>query len=113
MALGDCKRLLVVGTTEQQCKLLFWDISTHTYLFRIALPGFVSVCIVKLSLSSKHAAVVAMTEKTTKSLLFIDLKSRSIIGVFRLLPNEISLNDIGFAQAEEYRVLGCGPNYMG
>lgn len=87
MALGDCKRLLVIGTAEQQSKLLIWNISTHTYLFRIPLPGFVSVSIIKLSLTNKHAAIVALTEKNNKSLLFADLQNRIIIGVFKLLPH--------------------------
>ena len=87
MVLGDCKRLLAVGTAEEQCKLLIWNISTNTYLFQIPLPGFVSVSIIKLSLSTRHAAVIAMTPKATKSLLFIDLHHKQIIGVFRLISN--------------------------
>jgi hypothetical protein len=34
-----------------------------------------------------------------------------VIGVYRLV--NIELNDICFAGAEEHRILGCGPNYMG
>ena len=100
MVLGDCKRLLVVGTAEEQCKLLLWNISTHTFLSQIPLPGFVSVCIIKLSLSTRHAAVVVMTAKATKTLLFIDLHHKQIIGVYRLIDSEISLNDICFASSD-------------
>ena len=54
-----------------------------------------------------------MTAKATKSLIFIDLHHKKIVGVYRLLSQQISLNDICFAGSDQYRILGCGPNYMG
>jgi hypothetical protein len=90
---------------------LAWDISTNTFLYKIRLPGFIAVEIVKLSLSTRQAAVVATTAKASRSLLYIDLHTRTIVGVFRLV--EITLNDVCFAGVDEHRILGCGPNYMG
>lgn len=73
MVLAEDKRLLLVGTAEEEAKLLLWNISTNTYLTQIPLPTFVSVLILKLSLSAKRAAIVGLTSKSGKNLLYIDL----------------------------------------
>lgn len=98
MALAEDKRLLIVGTAEENSKLLLWNISTNTYLHQIPLSGFVSVSIIKISLSVRVATVVAVTAEAARHLLYVDLYSQRVIGVYRLV--EMSLNDICFAGAE-------------
>lgn len=88
----------MVGTGEENCKLLLWNISTNTFISYILLPGFVYINIVKISLNAKKVAVVATTPEASKSLLFIDLASQQVVGVYRLV--EIGLNDLCFAGAE-------------
>jgi WD40 repeat protein len=113
MALGECKCLLVVGTSEEHPKLLVWNISTNTYLYHIPLNGYVSVRALKLSSSGKHAAAVAVMENATQHLLFLDLQQQRIAAVAWLPNSEVTVNDICFVINCEYTILGCGQNFMG
>ena len=78
MALGDCKRLLVVGSSEETAKLMGWDISINSPLFQIALPGFVSVQLLKISPCRRKAGAIAISRSAHKSLLLINLERREV-----------------------------------
>lgn len=111
MILGDCKRFLLVGTSEENAKIIAWDISTNTNLFDIKLNGFVIVNLLKLSFSNKHSAVLATAKNGQQYLLFIDLINKSVLAVHHF-HKAVQINDLCFALGHEFRVLACGIRYM-
>lgn len=111
MVLGDCKRFLLIGTSEENAKIIAWDISTNTSLFDIKLNGFITVNLVKLSFSNKHSAVLATAKNGHQYLLFMDLISKVVLAVHHFHKNT-RINDLCFVLGQEFRVQACGVHYM-
>jgi hypothetical protein len=100
LALGECKRKLLVGTSELNAKIMLWDISTNTSLFEVRFAGFVSVRIAKLSPSNNHAALLMLARSAQQYLLFVDLRSRVVLAL-HCFPTPFPFNDICFVNGQE------------
>ena len=111
VALGNCKRRLVAGSTEETAKLMGWDVSTNSPLFQIHLPGFVSVLLLKLAPSGRSAAAVALARSGHKYLLLVDLEARQVRAVHHFYQPTL-INDLSFAPGRDNVVTLCGVNYM-
>ena len=111
MALGDAKRLLIVGSNEEAAKLIAWDISTNSPLYQISLPGFVSVQLLKISPTERAATAIVMTRSGQKYLLFVDLNSKKVKAVHHFYK-PILINDMSFLPSRDSYITLCGVNYM-
>jgi hypothetical protein len=80
--------------------LIGWDISTNTYLYQIPLSGYISLSIIKLSSSSKHAAAIALMPNAVSHLLFIDLDAKEVLAVTRLPYDGLNINDLCFVSGK-------------
>ncbi len=111
MVLGDCKRFLLIGTSEENAKIIAWDISTNTSLFDIKLNTFIMVNLVKLSFSNKHSIVLATTKNSHQYLLFMDLMNKAVLAVHHF-HQPVQINDLCFVHGQEFKVQACGVRYM-
>lgn len=73
ITLSHDRRTLFAGTTQENCQVIIWDISTQTELEHIGFKGYVSIILIKVSQQQKYVIVLALNKKSKQVLFFISL----------------------------------------
>lgn len=94
--LAEDKRTLYIGTSEENCQLIIWDISTKTEIAHLPFPNFITIRHIKVTFSQKYCIVMAENRKGKNVLFFIRLKNKDILACFELEYEKKQINDICF-----------------
>lgn len=99
MAICANKKTIIIGTNEENCKIILWDISTKTCLNSISLHNIIEIILVKISDSAQHGIALGINRDQYPILMFLELKNMQILACHRfksILHSNNKINDISF-----------------
>lgn len=103
------KKILCVGTSQINAKILIWDICSRSSLYSITLLNTSLIQMVKLAFNNRHVLCLSITNDYKEMIYLIDSITSTVIGSTNLLhsiPEKIK--DLDFFPNSIYKFVTCG-----
>lgn len=107
------KKILCVGTSQINSKILIWDICSRTSLKSITLANVNTVLMVKLAFNNRHVLALCLTSEYKQMIYLLDSSNSSVIGTTNLMHSiPFKIKDLDFFPNSIYKFVTCGVQHM-
>lgn len=111
ISLSANRRLLYVGTSEENAKVITWDIGSKTCISTVVLKGILEVKCVKACQNSEWLATICLSTENQQRLLY--LTQREVLASYNFdYSHNTKLHDLCFATGEQAKFVTCGLHHL-
>lgn len=113
MTLSKDKKYLLAGTISIPAKIMMWEISSRTCLFRQNIPVCNYIMGLKLAYDNRHIICIGLTQEYVAVLLLIDIHQHKILGISEFsFTSPAKFRDMEFYPGSINKFITCGVQHM-
>jgi WD40 repeat protein len=113
ISICDDGKFLCAGTTQNNAKLLIWELTSKTFFKSMTLNDCCTVLIIRYAYDSRNIACVALTRTYTQCIYLIDSEQDKILAVVNNLYSvPFKIKDLDFLPNSKSEFITCGVQHM-
>jgi hypothetical protein len=111
--LSKDKRMLFIGTAQNQAQLIVWEISTHTMVNKITLESVSVILFITCAYDNQHLIVIGLTKDYLQCIILLDTLSGTTIAYKQLLGSAAyKIKSACFEPKSTRKFVTCGVQHL-
>lgn len=113
IAICERRKYLCVGTSQNNAKILIWEVTSKTFIRSMTLNGYCTVLIIEFAYDSRTIACTALSRDYTQCVFLIDSETSQILAaVNHLYSIPFKIKDIIFKPNSRNEFFTCGIQHL-